>query len=302
MKDLLPELAKLIQGYSPEDGLNVSAIPGVHCVKFSNPTPATKGFWRASFSIIAQGSKEIIFDHKPYQYNQADYIAIPIDLPVSSRIFLASPEKPFLSLKIEFDSPLLSEVAQQLAQDFNQDLENPSQIMFGGQAGSKMLEAALRLVGLFQTPEEARVLGSLVIKELFYHLLKSSNGQAIWQFIRSGSKMHRISQTIYKLKSEGTKELDVVALAKAVNMSRSAFFKHFKEVTALSPVQYQKRLRLLEARRLMLDEGETAEGSAFKVGYNSASQFSREYSRMFGNPPFRDTIKMKNTGQPIHQI
>ena len=125
---------------------------------------------------------------------------------------------------------------------------------------------------------------------------------------RSGSSfapeanMHKISQAIYSLRAELNADVDVAALAKAANMSRSAFFKHFKEVTSMSPIQYQKRLRLLEARRQMIDEDETAQGSAFKVGYNSVSQFSREYSRMFGSSPLRDAMKFKRTGNSILQI
>ncbi len=165
-----------------------------------------------------------------------------------------------------------------------------------------MLEAALRLGRLFQVPEDAAVLGSLLIKEILYHLLKGADGPAIRQFVRSGTNMHKISQAIYSLRSELDDDVDVAALAKAANMSRSAFFKHFKQVTSMSPIQYQKRLRLLEARRLMIDEDETAEGSAFKVGYNSASQFSREYSRMFGSSPLRDAMKFKRTGTSILQI
>jgi transcriptional regulator GlxA family with amidase domain len=164
------------------------------------------------------------------------------------------------------------------------------------------LKAAIRLARLFQTPEDAPVLGPLLIKEIFYHLLKSENGPAIHQFVRSGSKMHRVSQAIHTLRSELERDVDVTALAKTANMSRSTFFKHFKEVTAASPIQYQKRLRLLEARRLMTDENETAEGSAFKVGYNSASQFSREYSRMFGTSPLRDANKSKKLGSPARLI
>jgi transcriptional regulator GlxA family with amidase domain len=138
------------------------------------------------------------------------------------------------------------------------------------------------------------VLGPLVVKEILYHLLKGADRPAIRQFVRSGSKMHQISQAMYTLRTRLTNDVDVAALAKAANMSRSAFFTHFKKGTAMSPIQYQKRLRLLEARRLMIDEGETAEGSAFKVGYNSASQFSREYSRMFGNSPLRDATRIKS--------
>ena len=133
-------------------------------------------------------------------------------------------------------------------------------------------------------------------------LLKGTDGAAIRQFVRAGSKMHKISQAIYKVRSELSEEVDVAALANEANMSRSAFFKHFNEMTAMSPIQYQKRLRLLEARRLMIDEGETAESSAFRVGYKSSSQFSREYSSMFGNAPLRDKMKIKKTGTLVLQI
>jgi len=224
----------------------------------------------------------------------AHYIATPIDLPVTIRLFAATPEQPFLCLKIEFDSLYLSEVAAQIEKNFPNETENPLRAMFIGKASDQILEAAIRLGKLFQVPEDAPVLGTLVIKEILYHLLKGPDGPALRQFVRSGSKMHKISQAIYALRSELSEDVDVTSLAKAVNMSRSAFFKYFKEVTAMNPIQYQKRLRLLEARRLMTDGGETAEGSAFKVGYNSTSQFSREYSRMFGNSPLRDVMSPTN--------
>jgi len=253
-------------------------------------------------SIIAQGCKEITLGREVYRYDEAHYIAAPIDLPVTSRVCSATPERPFLCLQVIFDPPTLSEVATLLGRNSPQETENPMRAVFIGKASDQMLDAAVRLGKLCLTPEDAPVLGPLVVKELFYHLLKGPDGAAIRQFVRSGSNMHKISQAIYSLRSGLGDDVDVAALAKAASMSRSAFFKHFKEVTALSPIQYQKRLRLLEARRLMTEEGETAEGSAFKVGYNSPSQFSREYSRMFGSPPLRDAVKIKNLGYPVHQM
>lgn len=303
MIDLRSDLIEIINRFSPGDGIHASPLSGTHCIKFSQPDRRTKRHWRASMGIVVQGCKEIILDHEIYRYDDAaHYIVTPIDLPVTSCISSATPKKPFLGLKIDFDPLTLSEVAAQLENGFPKEMENPLHAVFIGAAHDQMLDAAIRLVKLFQTPEDAPVLGPWVIKEMFYHLLKGADGPAIRQFVRSGSKMHKISQAIYSLKAELDDDVDVVALARAANMSRSAFFKHFKEVTAMSPIQYQKRLRLLEARRLMTDEGETAERSAFKVGYNSASQFSREYSRMFGNAPLRDVMKIKSTGYTIHQI
>jgi AraC-like DNA-binding protein len=302
MKNLRDELAKLIDIFSPADGLNQSPVAGVHCLRYSKTDRRTKRRWRACLAIVAQGCKEVVLGCEAYRLDDAQYTATPIHLPVISRVASAMPEKPFLALLIDIDPLTLSEAAAQLDQDSLNETGSPVLAIFSGKASEKMLEAVIRLAKLFLTPEDAPVLGPLVIKEIFYHLLNGPEGAAIRQFVRSGSKMHRISQAIYRLNSELRDDIDVPALARAANMSRSAFFKHFKEVTAMSPIQYQKRLRLLEARRLMIDENETAEGSAFKVGYKSASQFSREYSRMFGNSPLRDAMKIKQTGNTFHHL
>jgi AraC-like DNA-binding protein len=296
MKNMHAELVEIINLFSPGDGLHKSAVPGVYCIKISQPYRRSKNRWGASLSIVAQGGKEIVLGRETYRFSDVDYIATPIDLPVVSRIFAASPEKPFLALKIGFDPLTLSEVAVQLDSDFPEETENPLRAVFGGRASEAMMEALVRLARLLKTPVDAPILGPLTIKEVFYHLLKGSDGPAIRQFVRSGSKMHKISQAVFSLRANLHDDVDVAALAKAARMSRSAFFKHFKEVTSVSPIQYQKRLRLLEAKRLMIEEGQTAEGAAFKVGYNSPSQFSREYSRMFGNAPVRDVVKMKQHG------
>ncbi len=302
MKHIRSDLTKMISRFAPEDGLHQSPVAGVHCIKFSQPDRPTKRHWRASLGIVVQGCKEIALGDDIYRFDEAHYIAAPIDLPVTSRIFSASREKPFLSLLIDFDALILSEVAARLETDFPQEIDNPLRAIFVGRASERMLEAAGRLAKLFETPEDAPVLAPLAIKEILYYLLKGADGAAIRQFVRRGSKMHKISEAIYKLRAELSREINVQALAKAANMSRSAFFKHFNEMTAMSPIQYQKRLRLLEARRLMIEMGETAESSAFLVGYKSASQFSREYSSMFGNAPLRDAIKIKQTGVPTLQI
>jgi AraC-like DNA-binding protein len=298
MKDLRSDLAKMINRYSPSDGLHESPLPGIHCIKKSHPFRHAKQHWRPALYLFVQGTKEIILGREVLRCTEMNYAASPIDLPISGRVVGATPENPFLCLKIDFDSLILNEVTAQLEKVSPLVAETPSRALFIGKMSDSMLEAALRLTKLFRSPEDASVLGPLAIKEIFYHLLKGLEGLAIRQFLRAGSKMQKVSKAIYQLRSELTEELDIASLAKAASMSRSAFFKHFKEVTAMSPIQYQKRLRLLEARRLMTDEGETAEGSAFKVGYNSASQFSREYSRMFGNSPLRDTVKIKNRGSP----
>jgi AraC-like DNA-binding protein len=296
MNDLRDSLLEIIRFFAPVEGFNATPVPRVYCLKFSQSEHFSRRRWRACLAIMAQGRKEIILERDVYHCDEKHYTAALVDLPVVSRVTSASPQKPFLAIKIDLDPMVLSEISAQLSEDNNGESEKSLRAIFIGETKPEMLESAVRLGKLFYTPEDARVVGPLVVREMIYHLLKGSDGNAIRRFIRSGSKTHIISQCIYGLQSELNHDVDVPALAKASRMSRSAFFKHFKEVTAMSPIQYQKRLRLLEARRLMVDGGETAEASAFKVGYKSASQFSREYSRMFGNSPLRDAVKLKLNG------
>lgn len=295
MNKLQSDLTEIINNIHLEEGVHKAPVSGVFYSKHSQVSPYTKRRWHSFFAIVVQGCKEIILENKSYWGNEYNYTVTPVDLPVTSRIAEASPDKPFIAVMIEMNPLILSEVASKIEKELPKETLPILQPIFIGKADDKILEAFIRLIKLFQTPEDATVLGPLIIRELFYYLLKSPNGEAIQQFVRSGSKIHEISQVIYKLKSELKDEIDVTTLAKTANMSRSSFFKYFHDVTAMSPIQYQKRLRLLEARRLMIENDETAESSAFKVGYKSSSQFSREYSRMFGNSPIRDIIKMKDS-------
>jgi AraC-like DNA-binding protein len=300
MTDLRYKLAKIITLAVPGDGVHKMPVPNTYCVKFSHLDCRWQR-WHASLCVVAQGCTEIMLDSEVYRYDGAYYIATPVELPVSSRLFAVTPAQPFLCIKVIFDSITLNEIAAQIEKDFPNETGKPQHAMFIGEASDKMLDAAIRLGKLFQVPEDAPILGPLVTKEMFYYLLKGPDGSAIRQFVRSGSKMYKVSQVIYMLRTKLSEEMDISYLAKTANMSRSAFFKAFKEATAMSPIQYQKRLRLMEARRLMIIEGETAESSAFRVGYNSASQFSREYSRMFGNSPLRDVMLIKKAGD-IRQL
>jgi len=288
MQNLNLRLAEMLLRFAPKEGMNLSPVPGVSCIKFSKPDQRTKRRWRACLGIVAEGAKEIVLGRRVYPFSVGDFTAAPIELPLVTRIVAASPEKPFLGLLIDLEPRVLAEIAAQLPHDEAEKGESQSRALFLGKMNPRLLEAALRVAELFANPEDAPILGPLAIKEALYHLLKTPEGPSICRFVRSGNKTHQVCQAIYSMRSELAAEVDVPALAKVANMSRTAFFKHFKEVTAVSPIQFQKRLRLLEARRLMVEQGETAERSAFQVGYNSPSQFSREYSRMFGKSPRRD--------------
>ena len=281
-------LCELILKHAGQEGLNATSIPGVRCLKFTKATPSVKGEWARSFVIVAQGQKEIELVENVYRYGQAHYIAAPLDLPVVSRVRKASPTEPYLALLLSFDPIELSEVSSQMPLTPETDSNLDSYGLFSGKVSDDMLEAAVRLAKLLSKPEDAKVLAPLVIREIYYHLLRSSNGTAIRQFSKSGTRMHKIAKSIRNLKQNLSDSIDVATLAERVNMSRTDFFRAFKEITAMSPIQYQKRLRLAEARRLIFEESETAESASYKVGYMSTSQFSREYTRVYGQAPIRD--------------
>jgi AraC-like DNA-binding protein len=301
MNGALKELAQLLQSFSPADGFHQTPVPGVYCIKVSTPARRSRDRWRSSLSIVAQGGKEIVLGRKTYRLSEGQYVATPIQLPVISRVAAARSERPFLCVLIDMDPLAISEVSAGLTQESSETGLNALSAMFSGEASEAMLQAAVRLARLFGTAADAPVLGALIVRELLYLLMKGPDGAAIRQFVHAGSRMHKVCQAIHVLKSELDREVNVPALARIANMSRSAFFKHFREVTAMSPIQYQKRLRLHEARRLMLEHGDSAENSSFKVGYKSAAQFSREYSRMFGAPPARDVMKMRKSGRAAFQ-
>jgi len=294
MKTLSNDLGKILAQLAPTAGIHTTGVPGVHCGRIDvADRRAVKRPWRACLGFIGQGSKNVKLEREVFHLDTHHFTATPIQLPVLSQIISATPEKPFLCILIDLNPIVLNEVAALFEVTSLQSADDPVRAIFSGTVTETMADAVLRLARLLLSGEDAPVLGPLVVKELFYHLLKGPEGSAIRQFVRSGSKMHKITEAIYKLNADLSEEVDVIAMAKAANMSRSAFFKYFKEITSMSPIQYQKRLRLHEARRLMVFEDETAESSAFRVGYKSASQFSREYSRMFGNSPLRDASKMK---------
>jgi AraC-like DNA-binding protein len=302
MESSCSELAATIGRFAPTDGLHATSLAGVHCVRYSNTDRGAKRQWRACLAIVAQGCKEVLLGRDVYRCDAGRYTATPIPLPVISRIAAAAPNRPFLGILIELDPIVVGEVAAQMGNPVDQEPGARSRALFSGSADEDMLEAACRLAKSFHAPANARVLGPLIIRELFFYLLKGPEGAAIRQFVHAGSAMHRIANAVFAIRTNLQKAIDVGAFARAAGMSRSAFFQHFRDVTAMSPIQYQKRLRLLEARRLMVEADETAERSSFKVGYRSASQFSREYARMFGASPRRDASRMKRVGRRARQL
>ncbi|MEO8701439.1 MAG: AraC family transcriptional regulator [Kofleriaceae bacterium] len=301
MSDTRARLAALVARWAPREGVQASPLAGVSCIKVSRSQQFVKRHWRASFCIGVQGIKEIALEGQLFRDRDPHYIVSPLDLPVSSRVTNASAAKPFLALKLDFNAQALRDVASRFEVSEPDGNDGATRALFLGKASERMLEAAIRLCELFSTPEDGAVLAPLIVRELLFYVLKSPDGPAIRQLVRAGTHAHRIAAAVHHLQASLADAVDIDGLARAAGMSRAAFFKHFKAATAMSPLQYQKRLRLLEARRRMLEEGEGAAAAAFSVGFTSPSQFSREYSRMFGDAPLRDTAALKRTPVSIAQ-
>lgn len=289
---LLQQLAAYTAQLSQQEGVHATPVPGVNLTRISQPQQAGKRRWRACLAVVVQGSKEITVGQDVYCGEVSDYTFTPVDLPVISRVIDVTPHQPFLALLIDLEPDILSEVAAQIKTE-PLIITAPQRAMFVGHASEELLDSIVRMARLFIEPEHAPFLGPLAIKEVLYRLLQGSDGAMIRQLIRAGGKTQAILEAMHRIKSELSEDLNVAELAFQANMSRSAFFKHFNQITSQSPIQYQKRLRLHEARRLMLEEDIGAGSSAYKVGYKSVSQFSREYTRMFGATPSQEMMAYK---------
>lgn len=249
--------------------------------------------YEPSLAILVQGKKDIVLGKETYVGEAGQCLVVSVDLLLSRCIVEATPERPYLGLKLSLDLMQLCEMVAQM--NFSSaKKENSVRGLFVSNADARLLDCALRLTKLLDTPQDIPMLAPIIIRELYYRLLMGEQSEAVRQLATSGSSIQRIAEAIKWIKVEFTQPMRVEDLAKQVRMSTSSFHQHFKQVTSMSPLQYQKQLRLLEARRLMLTEGCDATSAAYQVGYESGSQFSREYSRLFGAPPMQDIERLRS--------
>jgi AraC-like DNA-binding protein len=242
--------------------------------------------------VVAQGVKRVLLGDDVFVYDAHHYLITSVDLPTFVQIIEASREKPCLGLVMKLDQREIS----QLMVDSNLPPPHPQQssrAMATGEITQPMLTSFLRLIDLLDEPKDIPILAPIIKREIFYRLLVGDQGARLRQIASAGSQSQQIARAIDWLKGNFAKPLRIDDLAAQVNMSTSTFHHHFRQVTAMSPLQYQKWLRLNEARRLMLAEDQDAAAAAFQVGYESPSQFSREYSRLFGDSPLRDITSLR---------
>jgi AraC-like DNA-binding protein len=238
--------------------------------------------------------KEVLLAQERYGYGPADYLIASVNLPITGQVTEATCENPYLALKLEFTPNEILEVLQDSKLTVNQK-ENAKRGMYVSQIELPLLDAVTRLARLLENPNDIPILSSLITKEIIYRVLQGQHGVTLGQIAIEGSSTYQISDVIEHIMNNYEQSFRIEDLAEIANMSVSSLHRHFKVITAMSPIQFQKQLRLQEARRLLLSESADATEAAFRVGYESPSQFSREYSRMFGLPPKEDINRLKAT-------
>ena len=246
--------------------------------------------------MIAQGSKEVLLGDDRYRYDPAHYLLATAELPVASQIIEASQERPYLSLLLELDPALVGSVMVEAGHPAPRSHADVKAIDVSP-LDAGLLDAVVRLVRLLDSPAEARFLAPLVTREIVYRLLMGEQGDRLRHIAVLGGHTHRIARAIERLRKDFDQPLRIEDIARELGMSVSGFHHHFKAVTAMSPLQFQKQLRLQEARRLMLGEDLDAASAGYRVGYDDASHFNREYKRLFGAPPMRDVERLREAAR-----
>lgn len=295
------ELTQRIKQHSSKDGVFETSIPSLFFIRYSNVSEPAYRVYKPSLCVIAQGLKEVLLAQKRFIYGSSDYLIASMNLPVIGQVINASPEVPYLSFKLEFTQSQILEVMNDSKLQINSK-ENAKRALFVGQMESSLMDAILRLTRLLDKPDDIPFLAPLYIKEILYKLLHGPYGVTLGQIALEGSSSYRIRDAIEQIIQYYDQPLRVEELAEVAHMSVSTFHRNFKEVTAMSPIQFQKQLRLQEARRILLSESAEAADVAFRVGYESASQFSREYVRMFGAPPRTDVKHLMKKYDPTKSM
>lgn len=276
-----------------------TSVPGLSLFKRYEPTEPMGGMYEPGICIIAQGEKRVLLGNETYVYDANHYLITAVHLPTIAEVTSASEDKPYLGLRLKFNLHELSQLMADSKLPPPRVQQSPRGIATG-KVTFPLLSCFQRLLELLKEEQDIPILAPAIAREIMYRLLIGEQGNRLRQISAVFSQGRQIAQVIDWLKDNYTEPMRIDDLAKQVNMSTSTFHHHFKSLTAMTPLQFQKNLRLNEARRLMLSEPTDAATVAFQVGYESASQFNREYSRLFGAPPLRDIKKLRE--MPIEGI
>ena len=289
------ELSRRVARLAPFDGFHQTALTGLGLSRGSVPTVCMPTVYQPCLGIVVQGRKRTLLNGEVFNYDALNYLVVSVTLPGMGQVVEATPEHPFLSLRLNLD---LEEIAR-LVLELGNRAPTPATAdrgLFVARLDEPLLDAVLRMVKLLDTPEDIGVLGPVVQREIYYRMLRGELGYRLVDLAQSEGGNHRVVRAIEWLKQHYAAPLRIEELADSVHMSPSALHHRFKAVTAMSPLQYQKHLRLHEARRLMFADGIECATAGHRVGYESSSQFSREYRRLFGAPPRSEIARLRETG------
>jgi AraC-like DNA-binding protein len=272
------------------DGLAHTAVSGLRMMCVEAPAGDLHSVYRPLICLVLQGAKRMIVGRHEQVFSAGQSVIVSADMPVVGRIVQASRTEPYLAIAVELETTILRELSAQMG-DQPDRRRSEMRTLFVENTDAAVMDCASRLMSLLDRPDAMPLLRPGIMQELHYWLLTGQHGAAIRTLSDPNSCAGRLSEAIAILRAEYRSRLPVERLAAAAAMSLTAFHKHFKHMTSLTPGQYQKRLRLIEARRLLLDEGFSASSAAFEVGYESVSQFTRDYGRLFRAPPKRDALR-----------
>lgn len=287
------ELADRIARLTPGDGLHPTAIEPLTLIRMSEPTQPCAAVYEPCLCVVVQGRKQARLGDEIYIYDALNYLVVSVTLPVVGEILTASSAQPYLCLKIGLDLRMLGELVLQSPPTPPRPVDRA---LFVARTELPLLDALLRLLRLLDTPDEIDVIAPLILREISFRALGGDLGYRLRDLVVADGGGHRVGRAIDLIKTRYAEPLSIEELAGAAHLSVSALHHRFKAATSLSPLQFQKTLRLHEARRLMLSEGLEAAAAAHRVGYESASQFSREYRRLFGAPPRREIVALRASG------
>lgn len=293
------ELAGRIARLAGEDGVHATAIPSLYLMRFSSPRPCSAVLYEPRLCIVAQGRKIAILAGDTYHYDPLHYLVVSMTLPAQGQIIEATPEEPYLSLRLDIDMDQLRTLVLETTGTRPADLVDRG--LYAARASDALLDAVLRLTRLLEEPGDRDALAPLVLREVYYRVLTGDLGHRLRELVTTGSRSHRIGRAVQALRERYHEPLSIDVLAGSLHMSVSSLHHQFKAATSMSPLQFQKHLRLHEARRLMLTDGLEANMAARRVGYESPSQFSREYKRLFGTPPRSGIARLRAQPRPQQQ-
>jgi AraC-like DNA-binding protein len=289
------ELAARVARLAPVDGSHQSAWPSLVLNRGSVPTVCMPTVYQPCLAIVVQGRKRAVLNGEVFHYDALNYLVVSVTLPAMGQVLEATPDHPYLSLRLNLDLEEIARLVLELG-DRRPAPVSADRALFVARLDEPLLDAVLRMVKLMETPEDIDVLAPVIQREIYYRVMRGQLGSRLVNLAQSEGGNRRIVRAVEWLKQHYAAPLRIDELAQAVHMSPSALHHGFKSVTALSPLQYQKQLRLHEARRLMFADGIESAAAGHRVGYESASQFSREYRRLFGAPPRTEIARLRESG------